>query len=495
MSLFIAAYAPTLRAFVGTWSGRDDYSHGFLVPFISAYLVWMKRDQLRLIAARPSVIWGSLFLAVACGMLFAGTMASVVMAQQASILVLVPALVLLLFGRRMLEEVSFALGYLVLMVPAVTDPLLDKLHWPFQLFGSLGAAVLLEFLGVPVIRNRQFLELPGITLEVANQCSGLRYLISIIALSLPLAHVCLSSRWRRFLLVGSAVAIGILVNPLRIALIAVWVHYRGAGMIHGPSHLFQGFFVSMVGMSFLFLAAWWLARPERREPGTPPAAPAEPARGAGAPAETAAPLAWRAWTIAVVLLAASSGMVHLYRPVAVPPGRGPFDLPLSIGDWRSAGSVRATSPLKLREASAVAERTYRNAQAAEIGLYVGYLDVQEQGRELIYYTQQEVYDRSVEVQIPGSGGMPLTTNLALLPNGDGTLLVLYWYQIGSRQIANGLAAKVATGVRGALLRRTNGAIVVVTRALKDDEPLAVARDEALSFARAAHPATVALFPR
>jgi len=95
-------------------------------------------------------------------------------------------------------------------------------------------------------------------LEVAEECSGVRYLISIIAIGIPLAYFTQRGWWRKVALVITAVIIGILSNGVRVAFVVLCAYYYGKNNIQGPLHMFQGLFVSIVGYIFLFISAWLL---------------------------------------------------------------------------------------------------------------------------------------------------------------------------------------------------------------------------------------------
>ena len=153
---------------------------------------------------------------------------------------------------------SLPLGYLILMVP-ILDEVIEKIHWPFQILTAMMSSEFLAILGVPLLRNAQYIQLPNMTLEVAEVCSGIRYLISILAIAVPLACFTQNGLWRKFFLIILAIIIGIVTNWMRVTVIGIWVYYYGGSEIHGPLHIFQGVFVSVVGFILLFIFAWVLS--------------------------------------------------------------------------------------------------------------------------------------------------------------------------------------------------------------------------------------------
>lgn len=255
---FLFAYGRVMPLLVRTWS-RDDYSHGFLVPIIALYFIWVDRRRLKTLLVEPNLIGGLILTLMSSLMLLMGVIGGSVIIQELSLIVMIPGLILMLLGKRYLMALALPLIYLILMVP-ILDEVIEKIHWPFQLFSATMSSTVLKIFNIPFFQNAQFIELPNIRLEVAEECSGIRYLISIIAIGIPLAHFSQKGWWRKIVLVVTAVVIGILANGIRVGLICIWAYYYGGYHVHGPLHIFQGLFVSIVGFIFLFISAWLLSK-------------------------------------------------------------------------------------------------------------------------------------------------------------------------------------------------------------------------------------------
>ncbi|MEW6417379.1 MAG: exosortase [Nitrospirota bacterium] len=257
-SVFVFAYFNVISLLVKTWLSRDDYSHGFLIPFISFYFIYAKRENLKGLSIEPNITGGLTFTLIGSLMLLTGSVSSVVTLQQYSILIIIPGLVLMLFGIKYLKALSLPIAYLIFMIPNL-DWIFNKFRLPLQFFSAKMASTLLSLFNIPVLHNAQYIELPNITLEVADVCSGLNYLVSIIAIGIPLAYFTQKNWLSRVLLIIFALIVGILANPIRIALIGIWAYSGGEGL-HGPSHIFRALFVSASGFIFLFISAWFLTK-------------------------------------------------------------------------------------------------------------------------------------------------------------------------------------------------------------------------------------------
>ncbi|MGA2315967.1 MAG: exosortase [Thermodesulfobacteriota bacterium] len=252
----VFAYAKVMPLLVRTWS-RDDYSHGWLVPIIALYFIWVDRKRLGTLAIQPNIFWGLLLTLLGSLLLMMSNIGGVPTVQELSLIIIIPGLILMLLGTRYLMALALPLAYLILMVP-ILDEVIDKIHWPFQLFSARMGSGLLGIFNIPFFLRANYFELPNMTLEVAEECSGVRYLISIIAIGIPLAHFTQRGWWRKAVLVITAVIIGILSNGVRVAFVVLCAYYYGKNNIQGPLHMFQGLFVSIVGYIFLFISAWLL---------------------------------------------------------------------------------------------------------------------------------------------------------------------------------------------------------------------------------------------
>jgi EpsI family protein len=457
LSAFAFVYFDTMRSFVTTWSGRDDYSHGFLVPFISLYFVYADKERLEQIRIKPNVIGGSILFGAGIMMLLLGRIGSATMVQQISIIIVIPGLILFLLGVQYLKALALPLGYLVFMIPPILDAAIAKLHWPCQLFSATLAAGLLNGIHIPVYRILNVLELPNVTLEVANECSGVRYLIAIIAIAIPLAIFTQKKLLPRLLLIIVALLIGIITNPLRITLIGVWAYKHGSETLHGPGHIYQGFFVSMVGFIALFILAFLAKKIHFKNP--PDAIPNEKILAPGNSADVKR--FNKAWSTALSVLLCLAGYFYLgtANPVSL---RSPLQaLPLVIGEWKGEDAHYPDGFYVIDKADSELYRIYRDSAGHEIKLYVAYCETQSQDKKIINYKLQKLYDDVEEVDLPLASRDPIRINKTVVNNHAAESLIYYWFDLDGRIIANRYKAKYITAIDGLIRFRTNGAMIML----------------------------------
>ena len=163
---FVLVYYQTTETLAEYWSANDTYSYAFLVPLISAYVIWLRREELKRVPVAPAWGLGSLALAAGLLMLIVGRVSSTNLIEAVSLLVSLCGLILLTLGTRMMRALAFPVAYLLAMIP-FWDIFTNRLHAPFQMYSAALGVGALRLFGIPVLAQGVFIELPDITLEVA----------------------------------------------------------------------------------------------------------------------------------------------------------------------------------------------------------------------------------------------------------------------------------------------------------------------------------------
>ncbi len=498
IAAFTLLYFDTFASLVSEWSARDDYSHGYLIPFVSIYFIWADRERLRQIPIQPATLSGLTLLLIGALTLIIGDTGGIIAVKQVSLLITLPALVLLLLGGRFFYVLALPLAYLVLMIPPVLDVLIGWMHWPAQLFTANTASILLALINIPVYQHAQFLELPNKTLEVANACSGVRYLISIIAIGIPLAVFSQRTISRRVLLIVLSLLVGIISNPVRVALISIWA-YNGGEVTHGPLHILQGLFVSFIGFIFLFLFAWVLSRSSSAVRFASSSADAErrPEQGKMSTAYSNLGLKKRtnretmkrfnnAWLASLGVFVAAGIYLFAYEPVPVPLGKDLYDFPAAVGQWQAVSEGRADGVPTPPGADNVLSRTYRNSQGRELNLYVGYFASQARDKQFVNWNMRMLYEDRKEIIVNCNPGYPVRISSAAIQSGMKKNSVLYWHYLNGSIISGPYRAKIMTALNS-LIRRTNGAVVIISGNGKNNGNVDVLLNDELECARDALP--------
>lgn len=244
-------YHKVLFKLVYDWYTIPDYSHGFLVPFFSLFLLWDKREKLRRIPIQQT--WkGIPLVVVAIAILILGVYGVDLFTARISFVFLLAGLIWTLFGWEMLRELSFPLLVLVLAIPFPTI-LFNKITFPLQLFASRIASSILPVLGVPVLLEGNVIQLPVMKLEVAEACSGIRSLMSLFTLAVFYGYFLERTTRRRVLLAIISIPIAVAANVLRIVGTGLCVQYWDPTKALGFFHEFSGWVMFVISLVCLYL--------------------------------------------------------------------------------------------------------------------------------------------------------------------------------------------------------------------------------------------------
>jgi exosortase len=272
VALLVPVYSATLHWLYGRWQTDPFYSHGPLVPIVSAFLLWRSRDRLKL---DPALSLPGVALLVGAAILhLLGVRLMFEFLSAVSILLVLAAVALLAGGPALLRVSAFPLLYLLFAIP-LPMILLQQISLPLQLFSSVCAAGVLRSVGGEVVRHGVLLTFPKFTLAVADACSGLRSLLTVLAISTLAAHLSTASLGRKAALVAVSSVAALLVNILRILLAGlIGLAFDGETACLLFERYSGYFFFALVVLSTAVL--FKLLNPPATEPPAPAPAPAEP---------------------------------------------------------------------------------------------------------------------------------------------------------------------------------------------------------------------------
>ena len=246
---FLYLYAAVLPPLIVDWLDDPNYSHGFLVPGLSAYFVWERRQKLSGLKAQPH--WGGLALLLCgIGMLLLGHLGAELFLMRSSMVVVLTALVWYLLGQQYVRALAFPLAFLLFMIPFPAI-LLNAITFPLQLLATQLSTSALQLVHLPVYREGNIIYLPHATLEVVEACSGIRSLVSLLALAVVFAYITQRRTSTRGILALSAIPIALVANAFRIWGTGVLAHLYGAQAAEGFYHTFAGWLVFVVASSLL----------------------------------------------------------------------------------------------------------------------------------------------------------------------------------------------------------------------------------------------------
>lgn len=249
---FVVLYGHVIARLARDWMTDGDYSHGFLVAPVAAYLVWKRRERLARATPRPSVV-GLLAIGGSLLVLLAGVLGAELFLTRVAMIGTLAGAVLFVFGWEHLRVLLFPLAFTLLMIP-VPALILNEVAGPLQGLAARAGESLLLTCGVPVVREGNVIVLAHTSLEVAEACSGIRSLVSLFALAIVYGHFSDSRASMRLAIVASTVPVAVLANGVRVAGTGLAAHHFGVETALGFFHTFSGWLLFLV--AFLLIFAW-----------------------------------------------------------------------------------------------------------------------------------------------------------------------------------------------------------------------------------------------
>jgi len=254
-------YGGVVSSLVRQWASDDNYSHGFFVVPLALFFAWERRDALRKAPLRPSVA-GLLLLGVSLLIFVAGRLGAELFLTRVSLIGVVGGILLFVWGRDQFGILFFPLAFLILMIP-LPAIIFNQIAFPLQLVASRAGEAALNVAGIPVLREGNVLQLPTRPIEVAEACSGIRSLVSLLTLAIVLGYFTERRLAKRVLIALSAVPIAILANAARVAGTGLASELVSPAAAEGFFHTFSGWLVFVVAFAGLLAVQRIISRGDR----------------------------------------------------------------------------------------------------------------------------------------------------------------------------------------------------------------------------------------
>ncbi len=489
-ALAVAAvpFARVLSQLFGVWDLDPEYSHCILIPLISIFLVWRERAALARTPFKGSWL-GVGVLIVGAGLWGVAELSTIWTIEQYAFVVVVYGLVLSLVGTEVFRRLWMAMLILVFTIPL---PIFfyNSLSLHLQLLSSALGVDVIRLFNIPVYLDGNVIDLGVYKLQVAEACSGLRYLFPLITLAFIVAYFFRAPFWKRLVIVLASVPVAILMNSLRIGLVGVSVAYWGQKMAEGVLHFFEGWVVFMFSTALLLLVAAVLVRMGRHPRHLrdvlvldfgPAALKVRESRPRRLPAPFLA-------AIALVTVGAALGHQTPQR-TEVQPVRQPFeDFPMQLPGWQGRRSPMAAVYLNQLKLSDYLYADYGHAADLPVNVWVAYYDSQRKGDST----------HSPASCLPGGGwqfqsfgqysldvaGKPLWVNRAVIVQGAERELMYYWFPQRGRDITGDYLLKWYLLWDAMTRDRTDGALVRLIVPLPPGTSVAAGDRQLAAFARA-----------
>ncbi len=473
------------------WSEREEYGHGYIIPFITLFLIWQKSDKLEFIefngawAGLPLTLFG-LFL------YYAGELSSLYTIVQYGFLVALFGVVLSLMGVRAFRIILVPLLILFFMIP-LPNFLFNNLSAQLQLVSSEIGVFFIRLFDISVFLEGNVIDLGVYKLQVVEACSGLNYLFPLMTLAFISAYFFTGAFWKKAIIFLSSIPITIIMNSIRIGIIGVTVEYWGIEMAEGILHDFEGWVVFMSCIAILVLEMWILASIGKDK------LPLREAFGLDFPEPTPedAEVKYRTVprpfyaSLAIIVVVAVSSFALPEREEIIPERKNYAEFPLQFDGWQGRSGYIESQVLDALKLTDYVKNDYRNLEdGGVLNFYSAYYESQQKGSSA----------HSPRSCIPGGGwqitslanhaiegvtigGVPLVVNRLVIEKGNVKQLVYYWFQQRGRVVTNEYLMKWYLFWDSATLMRTDGALMRLTTVLNPGQDIAIADERLEAFVR------------
>jgi len=492
----IVAFDRALLELVHRWSVEEEYSHGFLIPAVSVWMLWMRRETLVASFGQPS--WtGLVIIALAMAMHIVGQYSSIFVLSHIGFILVLMGIALTAGGYSLLKVTFIPIAFLIFAVP-LPYFIQSNLTLQLQLISSQLGVDVIRMFQIPVYLEGNVIDLGFYKLQVVEACSGLRYLYPLLSLSFLAAYLFQAPIWQRALVFLSGIPITIAMNGFRIGMVGVTVNWWGPKMADEFLHFFEGWIIFIACAGFLVAEIFVLARLSGRAfsqvfhlPALTVISRQQEVSAAG-----------RQWALVsgLVVVFAAGLFVHVISQQAefIPDRMRFASFPSTIDDWQGHTSLLDRDTEQALGLDDYLLSDYSKPNGKPVNLYVAY-----------YSSQRNGYSpHSPVVCIPGGGwlitdlkrtafsgiGSELPLNRVIIEKGGIKQIVYYWFDERGRQIANEYLSKWYLLADAITKNRTDGSLIRLTTQIFPGETERDADTRLRSFMRDVVPTLAGYLP-
>ena len=496
IAVTLVAFSDALLELVKRWSTEEEYSHGFLIPVVSAWLLWTRREALLASIGRPS--WaGPVIIVLAIAVHVVGEYSSIFIFSQLAFIFVLFGLALAAGGYSLLKVAFVPISFLIFAIP-LPYFIQANLTLQLQLISSQLGVDVIRLFQIPVYLEGNVIDLGYYKLQVVEACSGLRYLYPLLSLSFLAAYLFQAPFWQRALVFLSGIPITIAMNGFRIGMVGVTVDRWGPKMADEALHMFEGWIIFIACAGLLLTEIFVLAKCSGRNFFNVFHLPA--LKGTSSGPRPSAATGHVALMSSFVVVCAAAIIVHsvAHRTEFIPERTRFAAFPNTIGEWQGRTSQLDAATAKALGLDDYILSDYRKPGSAPVNLYVAY-----------YTSQRNGYSpHSPLVCLPGDGwlitdskrisydglGNALPINRVIIDKNGEKELVYYWFDERGRNIASEYWAKWYLLADAITKNRTDGALIRLITSIAPGESQGDADRRLQSFMRAVVPVLPTYFP-
>jgi exosortase D (VPLPA-CTERM-specific) len=472
---------------IGNWNDKEEYSHGWLIPVVTMYLIWQEKERLSSIS--PISSWVGVGITVCAAALFLlGEISTLYTIEQYALVILIFGIVLAMEGSERFKLIWVPLFMLFFMIP-LPDFLYRSLSAQLQLMSSSLGVDMIRLCDISVNLEGNVIDLGTYQLQVVEACNGLRYLFPLMSLAFICAYFYKGPLWQRAVIFLSSIPITIFMNSFRIAMIGVLVEYWGIDMANGFLHDFEGWAIFMLCLAVLLLEMWLLAKlpTKTKTIETPPVEEPKPSA-----LGLTHNFLRQGVVIGVMLITCGVTVAAIDSREEIKPDRMYFiDFPTNLNPWHGKRVIMEKKYRDILNFDDYFMADFSDRINPPVNLYVAYYESQRKGSSIHSprscipgggWEIQSVTNKTLDVN-----GTAVETNRVLIQKGRTRQLVYYWFDQRGRNLTNEYLVKWFLFWDALTRSRTDGALIRYTTVISGAEKLDAAENRLISFMKKATP--------
>ncbi len=487
-------FAKHWRGLWNSYANVPEHGHAFLIPLIVAFLVWQRRDQLAKLNFTGSWM-GLTIIGAGIALRYFGVLISAWFFVQLGLVLVLVGLAVTFMGARASKALLAPLAFCFFAVP-LPDFVLQETSNNLQMISSWLGVQFIRLCEISVHLEGNIIDLGAMKLQVAEACSGLKYLLSLMTLAFIAAYFFSGPMWQKAIIFVSAAPITVLMNSVRIGIVGVTVDRFGRAAAEGVLHDFEGLVIFAGALLLLFGEMAILARLRRKGIALSEAfafgvPPKESLQRDQLPRKVPAPFYF---AIGMLLVGALLPEVLTKKAVVVPQREAFATFPDVMGEWVGKKTLLEKVHLDILKPDDYLQADYARPGDLPVNVHVQYFESQSKSKAphspkvCIPSAGWEISDlRDQPISISGAGGGNYTMARATIVKGEQSLLVYFWFQQRGRITAHEYETKIWLLHDSLRTGRTDGAMVRLITPLVKNQPVETADKRLMDFATALIP--------
>ncbi len=483
-------FKSSLEVMVNTWINVEEYSHGFFIPVISIYFLWMRRQELKFVELFKDTWPGLVIVIIGLLLFLLGGLTTLKTVEQYAFIVTLTGMFTVAFGLPGLRVGAVPLLFLIFIVPFPAF-ILNNLSAKLQLISSWLGVEFIRACNIMVYLEGNVIDLGTYKLQVVDACSGLRYLFPLASLSFLCAYLFKGPFWQKALIFLSSAPLTIFMNSFRIGVIGIMVDNWGTEMAEGFLHDFEGWIVFLLCMALLFVEMWLFSRLSGKKVAFNELV-LIPSEWSGNAKQPNPEIKFNKSIFLLLLLLISSAIGSNYiqdREDIIPARKAFLNFPLQLGKWQGRNDYLGQNYLDALKLTDYAIINYAQPESGStVNFYSAYYQAQRKGVsvhspkgcmpgdgwQITEFGQRKFPDIKID-------GNALELNRAVIQKGESKQLVYYWFQQRGRTVTNEYLVKWYLFYDALTMNRTDGALIRLVTSVGNAEDIDVADQRLQSF--------------